>query len=158
MAGMRHMAIRGPAQAGTRHPRGAVLAAALLGLLVVMLFTAAVARSLMLRRNAARLDERQLQCFFLAESAAARAIVRCESDAAYAGETWRIALGPPESSVQGVAEIRIEPVEGIADLKRIHIEARWPDVPVHRVTRRKSLTFTVQPVPDGTPSTLSHER
>jgi hypothetical protein len=156
MAVTRRMATHGPAQAEARHPRGAVLAAALICLLIVMLFTAAVARSLVLRRNAARLDERQLQCFYLAESAAARAMVRCQSDPAYTGETWRVALGPPAEAVHGVAEIRIEPVENLPDQKRIQIEARWPDVPVHRVARRKSLILNIQPIPDGTLNTPPH--
>ncbi len=132
-------------QSGCNSPRGskrgATLAAAVICLLVIMLFSSAVVSALTTRFRATRLDEQQLQCLFLADSAAARAQVKCAANSAYTGETWSIELDSQGVARTGVAEIRVEPIANQPGQRRVHVEARWPDDPVHRVQRIKELTI-----------------
>jgi hypothetical protein len=123
------------------HRRGALLAAALVCLLIVMLLTGSVARSMAMRQRASQWDERQSQCFWLTESALARGIARLHADENYAGESWRVTLGPTGAAVTGVADIRVEPVPGESSHRRIVVEARWPDHPTDRVVRNKEFIF-----------------
>jgi hypothetical protein len=127
--------------------RGAVLAATMVCLLVVMLFAAAVARSILLRQQMTRLDERQVQCFWLAESAVLRATSKCRADPNYRGEVWRVTAQVHGMSIQGIAEIQVEPLPGDDMRKQVKISARWPDAPVERVLRSKE--FIVQSAPTG---------
>jgi hypothetical protein len=121
--------------------RGAILAAALVCLLIVMVFAGAVAQSMARRQRGSRWDERQSQCFWLTESAISRGMARSRLDPAYRGETWTVTPGLPGASATGVAEIRVEPIDGGEALRRIVVEARWPDDSVERVVRTRELTF-----------------
>jgi len=123
------------------HRRGALLAAALVCLLIVMLFTGSVARSMAIRQRATQWDERQSQCFWLTESALARGIARSRTDQNYVGESWRVTLGSSGTTMTGIADIRVEPVEGEVSHRRIVVEARWPDHSTDRVVRSKELIF-----------------
>ena len=120
------------------------MAAAMVCLLVIMLFAGAVARSIMLRHQSTRLDERQVQCFWLAESASLRAIAKSRNDPAYEGEVWQISAQVRGVAVQGVAEIKVEPILNVENRKRIKVEARWPDATVERVLRSKEFSIAVQ--------------
>lgn len=119
--------------------RGAVLAAALICLLLVMLFTGIVARSMVLRHRTARVDERQIQCFWLAESAVARATARCQRDPSYAGELWTIAIKNDVLPLNGLVEIKVEPVLDAPGKTRITVNARCLDQAQQAVVRRREL-------------------
>ncbi len=127
-------------------PRGVTLAAALICLLVVMLFSSVVVRALGMRHRASRSDEQQLQCLFLIESAVERTKARCAAEPNYSGETWTVSLDDREVARSGIALIRVEPVANEPLRRLIHIDARWPDDPIMRVQRAKELTITL-PVP-----------
>ena len=128
------------------HRRGAILAAVIVCLLIMMLFAAAVTRSIMLRRRTTRQDERQVQCFWLAESAATRAVAKIRSDAAYRGEVWKVTAELQRTPIQGVAEIHVQPIAGDESRRQIKITARWPDVPVERVMRTKDFEIQLRPI------------
>jgi Tfp pilus assembly protein PilV len=123
-----------------RHQRrGAILAAAMVCLLIIMLFAAAVARSILLRQQTTRVGERQVQCFWFAESAAMRAISKSRADPAYRGEVWKVTAQAHDVTVQGAAEIQVEVVPGAENRRHVKISARWPDVPIERVVRTKEF-------------------
>lgn len=122
-----------------RPRRGAVLAALLICLLLVMLVSAALVRGLVVQHRLVRSESQRLQAIWLAESAVDRAIVKLRSDAGYAGETWAVSFGEPADKPGGVAVIRVEAVEGAAEQRTITIEARWPDDPVFRVLEQRQL-------------------
>jgi Tfp pilus assembly protein PilX len=125
--------------------RGAILAAAMVCLLVIMLFAAAVTRSILLRQQTTRQDERQLQCFWLAESAALRAAAKSRKDPAYRGEVWTVAAEGQGTRTTGVAEILVEPIAGNENNRQIKIAARWPDAPIERVLRTKEFEIHLRP-------------
>ena len=126
--------------------RGAILAAAIVCLFIIMLFAATVTRSIMLRRRTTRQDERQVQCFWLAESAAVRAVAKIQNDAAYRGEVWKVTAELRGTPVPGVAEIQVEPIASDESRRQIKITARWPDVPVERVLRTKDFEIQLRPI------------
>ena len=123
--------------------RGMALAAALVCLLVVMLFAGAVVRALTMRHRASHLDLQQLQCLFLIESAVERTKARCAADPNFTGETWTVSLDDRGISRSGITQIRVEPVADEPQRRRVEIEARWPDDPMLRVQRTKRLIITL---------------
>lgn len=120
--------------------RGLVLAAALMCLLIVMLFAAAVAQSLVLQRKASRAEARRTQAFWLAESAAGRAVTRCRADQDYAGETWQVSWSAQDREQIGVAHVEVRP-EG--DLRHIRIDARWSAEATADVRHHKEFTIRI---------------
>lgn len=119
---------------------GAILAAALVCLLLVILYTGAVAQALVLRQRASQSDERQLQCFWLVQSAMARAAARCQADPTYRGESWRIPVTDRGRTVEATVEIQVQPDSNDAARRHLHIQARLPDDPLRRVQRQRELT------------------
>jgi Tfp pilus assembly protein PilV len=130
----------------TARPCGVTLIAALICLLVVMLFSSVVVRALVMRQRASRSDEQQLQCLFLIESAVERTKARCAAEPNFSGETWTVSLDDRGVARSGIASIRVEPVANEPRRRQIHIDARWPDDPILRVQRTKELIITL-PVP-----------
>ena len=126
------------------------LAAALVCLLVVMLFAAAVVQALVTRQRATRTEEQQLQCLLFTESAMDRAYARLRLAPDYSGETWTVSLDDRGVARPGVAHIRIEPVAEESAKRQIAVEVYWPDDPIFRIRRVKQITVTL-PV-SGTPS------
>jgi hypothetical protein len=131
------------------HRRAGILAAALVCLMIVMLYTAVVARSIVIRQRTTKWEERQTQCFWLAESALARGLTRARLQSDYTGESWRVDLVDPQRGLAGVADIRVEPAAGEPGAKRIVVDARWPDDPLDRVVWHKELVFS--PSLEGVP-------
>ena len=133
-------------------PRGAILAASLICLLVVLLFSGAVVRGIVMRQHSARWEERQLQCFWLAESAVARAVAQSSADPEYAGETWKITLPGTGGGEVGVAEIIVDRASvrpQAKELRRITVQARWPDAPIERIVQTRELMIMFPlPIPE----------
>jgi Tfp pilus assembly protein PilV len=121
------------------------LAAALVSLLVVMVFAGAIVRALVMQHRSSQWDERQLQCLYLVESAVEKTKACCAADPNYAGETWTVTLADRGADRQGVARIRVEPVANEPLRRRVEIEARWPDDPLLRIQRTKQFTLTLPP-------------
>ena len=115
--------------------RGGALVIALVTLMVVMLISGTVARSLVASHRQTRRDAGEVQAQWLAEAALARGLARMQSQADYSGETWRAQV---TSESVGVAEIRLDrPAD---HPPRIVVLARYPDDPLLRaVVRREAV-------------------
>ncbi len=120
---------------------GAVLVAAIVCLVVVMLMGAAILRSIAIRHRQGREDLYRMQSLWLAESAAERCAARLRDDPTYTGETWRVRLAHGAAALEGTAVIRVEPAESQPSTRRVRIEARWPEDPLHRRLLRKELVI-----------------
>jgi Tfp pilus assembly protein PilX len=118
--------------------RGATLIVALVTLLIVMLFSATLMRTLIASHRRTRLFQHHLQAQWLAEAAVQRARVQLAVDSDYSGETWRPAM-PGAGSESGVAVIRLEKVDGQGSSQRIVVNAHFPDHPTRRASARREL-------------------
>ncbi len=116
--------------------RGMILPIVLVGLLVVALIGAAMAKTVLLQRRTARQAEQLQQAAWLADSALLRARFRITQDAEYTGETWRIAADETGTGFAGTAVIQVQPLAGA---KQILIEAAYPAHPVRRVLQHREL-------------------
>ncbi len=114
--------------------RGMILPIVLIGLLVVALIGSAMARTVLLQHRSARRAEQEQQAAWLADSALQRAQARLASDADYTGETWIVSAAQLQSGFSGAAVIRVESVEGV---KRIVIEAVYPEHSLQRILQRR---------------------
>lgn len=130
--------------------RGTVLVAVMVCLLVVTTLAAALVQSAIKAQQQTRLQQQQLQAFWIAESAARRAIAQLNRSGQYRGETWRIAADELGSRQGAVAVIRVEPIDDESGRQRITVEARYPDDPVHRAAHTK--TWIVNLPESGEPS------
>ena len=130
----------------TEPRRGAILAAVLVCILVILLVGGALVKSLTLQHRQSRIEQEQLQAMWLAQSALSRAIAEIDLDPNYTGSTWTVELDGPEGARVGVAEIAVELGDGPATHGRITIAARWPNEPVHRIVHRKQFTIQTPPV------------
>jgi len=122
--------------------RGSALVVALTTLLIAMLISGLVFRSLLSVHRQSRTSLQQLQAHWLAEGAAERACSQLQASSAYAGETWRPLISPASGgdAQSGVAEIR---VERPADSKQVHVtvDVRFPDDPWQRASVQRSFEF-----------------
>ena len=140
---MGHKSDRSARSNTTAHRDGFTLAAVLVCLFVVLMFSGVLMKTLMVRRRVARSSEQQLQCMFLMQSAVERAKVRAALEPDYRGETWSVDCGDSEAAPKAVALISVNPVENEPRLRRVQVEARWPDHPTLRIRRTKELTITL---------------
>lgn len=123
--------------------RGAGLVIALTTLLVVMLMTGAIMRSLVVGVRQSRQSATELQAQWFADAAAARAAAQLARDGQYRGESWRTEVMPGQPDGVGVAEIRVESVENDKQQRRVIVEARYPDHPWRRVVASRTFQFTI---------------
>jgi len=118
---------------------GAILAAVLLSLLVVMLVGAELTEAIVQHHRQSRLAEDRQQAFWIAESAVQRAVHALTRSADYKGETWRVPAEVLGSGRAGVATIKIEPAAGASVRRRIAVQAYYPDDPVQRTLYEREL-------------------
>lgn len=112
--------------------RGAALAMALCGLLVVMLLAAAAVRGMLLARESHRQAHRRLQSQLLLESAVIRAAARWRREPDYTGETWQLVSDDQGVRRPGKAVIQIEslgpePTAPATRRCRVSVVADWPE-------------------------------
>ena len=124
--------------------RGAALVVALTTLLIVMLITGAVLRSIMHSHRQSRQLLNQLQATWLAEGAIERARAKLRQSADYDGETWRPALSAHSAANDSpaVAEIRVERPAN-SKTARVTVDAHFPDDPWQRASIQRSYEFPV---------------
>ncbi len=118
---------------------GAILAAVLLSLLVVMLVGAELTEAIVQHHRQSRLAEDRQQAFWIAESALQRAAHALARSPDYKGETWRVPAEVLGSGRAGVATITVEPAAGPASRRRIAVQAYYPDDPVQRTLYEREL-------------------
>lgn len=125
---------------------GAILALTMVCLLVVGLLASLTACSFLAQHRQAMRYERKLQAVWLAESAVQRARHRLSQMPEYSGETWKIEADVLGGQNSGRVEIQIEPVETEPAMRRVFIEAYYPDDEQQErriVERRELLLKTV---------------
>jgi len=123
-----------------RKPRpGLILAAVLIGLLVVMLVGGELTRALVLHHKQARVLEDRQQSFWLAESALRRATYALASSPDYQGETWRVSADVLGAGGPGVATIQVESVSDPEPGRRVRVEAYYPEDTVHRILYQRDV-------------------
>jgi hypothetical protein len=130
-----------------RKRRGVGLVVAITTLLVVMLMTAAIMRSIVMGMRQSRQSAVELQAQWLADAAAARAAAQLRTDRQYGGETWRAETTAGREDAIGIAEIHVEPLEN-SNQRRVAIDVRYPDHPWRRVAI--SRTYQIE-IPDKQP-------
>jgi hypothetical protein len=121
--------------------RGIGLVVAITTLLVVMLMSAAIMRSLVMGMRQSRQSAVELQAEWLAEAAAARAEAQLRADRQYSGETWRAEVTPGREDAVGIAEIHVEPLQDNPNKRRVAIDVRYPDHPWRRVLISRTYQF-----------------
>ena len=131
---------------GKHHPRttlarrtGAILAAVLLSLLVVLLVGAELTRAIVQHRRQGRPAEDRQQAFWIAESALQRAVHSLANSPDYHGETWPVSGEVLGTGRAGVATIKVEPATGSAERRRIVVRAYYPEHAVHRTLYEREL-------------------
>ena len=126
-----------------KHPlrSGAAMVIALVALLVVTLIAGMLLRTTIALHRQSRAYERQLQAAWLADSAVARAAAQLASSAEFQGETWTVDLAPQAG--RGVVVIAVEKIDDQPQRRKIAIEARYPDDPVHRAVAIRNLILNV---------------
>jgi len=131
--------------------RGAVAVVALVCVAVASIFMLVMVRRALGEWKMVRLEARQVQCRWLAESALDRAAARLAADPKYQGETWKIPasrlLGREQAAESGSAVVKIDvnTPAGKPSQRLIHVRADWPeDTPV-RARASKEVTIELPP-------------
>jgi len=125
-------------RARTRHRAGAILAAVLLSLLVVLLVGAELTRPIVQQRRDSRLAEDRQQAFWIAESAVQRALQAAVSPD-YTGETWQVSGEALGTGRAGVATIKVEAAAGGSPQRRLVVQAYYPAGELHRTLYEREL-------------------
>ena len=118
---------------------GVILAAVLIGLLVVVLVGGELTRALVMHHRQTRVLEDGQQSFWLAESALQRAVHALAASADYQGETWRVPADVLGTERAGVATIQVESVSAPAAGRRIYVEAYYPEVTTYRILCQREV-------------------
>ena len=118
---------------------GIMVAMTLVCLIVVALLGAVLVRALLVQHQQSLRHQHQLQAQWLAESAVHRAVAQLDLPSEYAGETWKVDPQSVGGRWSGAAVIRVETVEADERIRRIEIEARYPEDPERRVIHRREV-------------------
>jgi len=115
-----------------RPPRGAVIVVVLVCFGLVAVLLASAVRLTVAGRQMAQRQWCEVQAAWLAESGLERAAARLVADPSYAGETWQLTaeqLGLPNPAR---VEIRVSQAPGHSNRRLTHVQADYPDDPLHR--------------------------
>ena len=135
-----------PNRRSGHQPRGAILAAVIVCLMVVMLLGGAIVQNLVLHQRQARTEQQRLQAFWFAESALGRALAALSANSDYEGGEWYVQVSAADDVESAVAQIHVESDPRSPRRRRIRVVVRWPDDPIHRsVHQLEHVTF----VPDS---------
>ena len=138
------------ARAAVRRSRGAVLVAALVGLLVVMLISAALVRRIGVSTTATASRTSAATSFLVRRVGRATRLARLQISRDYTGENWTVTLEFDGEARLGTAEISVQPVATDPNQRQITVEARWSDQlgeteSEHRVLEQRQLTIGLSP-------------
>jgi len=124
---------------GSERRSGMMVAMALVCVLVVAVLGTALLRALLLQHRLSLREQHQIQALWLAESAVHRAAARLAGSADYEGETWKIERQAFGDRWSGSAVINVEQVEADERIRRIIVEAQYPDDVKRRVVQRREV-------------------
>lgn len=128
-------------RAGQRRRRGAVAVVALVCVAVASVFMVVVVRRALGEWKMVRLEARQVQCRWLAESALDRAAARLASDPKYQGETWAVPADRLPGRDKAAVKIEVSTPPGKPLERLVRVRADWPqDDPLRaRVSKQTTL-------------------
>ena len=132
-------------QPALRH-RGAILVIIMVCLVIGTAILGSLAGMAFSGRQSLRAVGWQMQARWLAESGIERAAARLAADRHYSGEHWVVPaqeLGGPEAAA---VNIRLETPTNQPTVRRVHVEADYPDDPLHRC-RQSKLVLIELPKP-----------
>ncbi len=135
--------------ASKQAPRGYALVGVLVCFAVVALLAGSLLTSSVSQQRQLRRENDRLQAVWLAESAVGRAAARLAADADYTGEQWRVAAELLDGKHDGLATIRVERVDDRPDVRRVRVEAHYPDDPVFRARATKEVLVRVAATEDS---------
>jgi type II secretory pathway component PulK len=119
--------------------RGAALMAALVCMLVASVLAGSVLRAVVRDQRQSRERLRRTQAAWLAEAGVERAAAQLRARGDYDGETWRVPPAELGGSDSGLVEIRVENVADRSAQRRVHVQADYPDRPLHRARCGKTI-------------------
>ncbi len=128
-----------PRAKARKRQTGVVLAAVLVCIVVILMLGTVLTRSVTIWHRHVRVTDQRQQAFWIAESAAQRAIHALQQSREYQGETWKISSESLGGSAAGVAVIQVDRVTKPRAGWQVHVEARFPDAPQHRAMCRRNL-------------------
>ncbi len=131
-------------------PRGITMFVTVVCLAVIAALGASLLRSLAAEHRQAQLRRDQMQAFWLAESAVQRGVARLTAKSAYDGEQWQVDVDANGRRLRAQATIRIEPVGGNTQGRRIVVEVRCPAEGAASVMQRREIVVTLDQ-PGATP-------
>ena len=109
----------------TAHRRhGAILAAALVCLLIVLLFAGALVQAIVTQRRLARSGEQQPQAMHLADAGLRRAVFHLLRSPDYAGETWRVPAEQLGGAQGAEVLIQVTSPEAAPRQKQVRVEVK----------------------------------
>jgi type II secretory pathway pseudopilin PulG len=117
----------------------------LVGLVLIALIAGTLLRTGLARRRGLRMEERELQARWLAESGLERAAARLAEAPDYRGETWTIPAAELGGPWSGAVAIAVEPVAGRPGRRLVRVRADYPDGAEPRARRRAEATVELGP-------------
>jgi Tfp pilus assembly protein PilV len=127
-------------------------------ILVCLSVTAVILSSFVLTTAAGRetlqSEQWQLQAQWLAESAFERTSAQLLADPDYVGGSWAVSAKPTSSTKptgtaeNGMATIRVERVADQPLTRVVHVQADYPDDPIHRCRYAKQWTVALPKPPE----------
>ena len=138
--GRRHKAgNRNPDGARAFHPRGAILVIVMVCLIIGTAILGSMAGMAFSGRESLRGEGWQMQARWLAESGVERAAAKLATDPHYSGERWAITAQELGAAEGGAVNIRVEMLSDQPTTRRVHVEADYPDDPIHRCRQSKQV-------------------
>ena len=126
-------------QAVSRHRRGAILIAVLVGLGVASALVLTIVKSAALERRLLRQQSHHHQAAWLCAAGLERARQAAKADADYSGETWRVPAAELGKLDDGL--VTITAVAGAKGDTVVTVQARFPAGAVHAVQISRSFTL-----------------
>lgn len=126
--------------------RAALLVAVIACLTVCTLLMGTLMKSLVAAHRGSDQYEYSLQSLFLAEAGVRRAAAQMSLDPAYEGESWEIPADVLGRFHNAIVQIRVQPLEEDAGIRRIQVESQYPLQPQLRVVQTREI---LNPGPDG---------
>jgi type II secretory pathway component PulK len=128
-----------------RGRHGAALIVALVCLALASALLGIVARTAFMQRCGAKMELQEVQAAWLVEAGLSRAVARLAADANYPGEIWNIPAAAFDGRGSAVVRIEVTHDEHQAKVRRLRVQADWPEDPNERIRKSKTLILGDKP-------------